>query len=137
MAIVSTKGAYGLTAMVVLARQEEKQLMQIKDIAVKGEIPQNYLEQILVILKKDGFVESIRGANGGYRLLKNKKDITVFEILNALDCCVSFTDSKSNNEILKPFWEDTQQKMQELFSLSLDELEKFLDEKSLDYVYII
>jgi Rrf2 family protein len=135
MAVVSTKGAYGLTAMVVLAKEDK--LLQIKDIAKKGEIPQNYLEQILVSLKRDGLVESIRGANGGYRLLKNKKEITVYDILSCLDCCVSFTDSKSNNSLLEPFWDDIQSKMQNIFSLSLDELEKFLDEQKKGYMYFI
>jgi Rrf2 family protein len=135
MAVVSTKGAYGLTAMIILAKEEK--LIQIKEIASKGDIPQNYLEQILVSLKRDGLVESIRGANGGYKLLKDKKDITVYEILSSLDCCVSFTDSKSYNTLLEPFWNDIQTKMQKMFSLSLDELEKFLDEQNKGYMYFI
>lgn len=137
MAIVSTKGVYGLTAMVVLAKEFDQNLLQIKDIAAKGDIPQNYLEQILVILKKDGFVESIRGANGGYRLAKNSKDINVYAILHTLDCCVSFTDSKTQNNMLTPFWRDIEEKMAALFALNLDELIEFLDNQKENIIYYI
>ena len=137
MAIISTKGAYGLTAMIILAREEDHRLLQIKDIASKGDIPQNYLEQILVILKKSGLVESIRGANGGYKLSKETKDITVYEILNALECCLAQTDNKSKNNILQPFWEETQKKIESVFLLSLSELEEFLQSKTENIIFHI
>lgn len=137
MSMVSTKGSYGLTAMIVLAREPEQSLHQIKDIASKGEIPQNYLEQILVILKRAGFVESIRGANGGYRLTKLPTDISVYDILSSLDCCTSFSDSKSNNSMLEPFWGDVQTKIEGIFALSLKELIEFLDSNSQNIVYYI
>lgn len=137
MAIVSTKGAYGLTAVTVLAREKDKALLQIKDIAKKGDIPQNYLEQILVILKKSGLVESIRGANGGYKLSKSPNDITVYEVLNSLEGCLSYTDTKEKESILTPFWEDSQKKIKELFSLSISELEEFLQKNSQNFIYYI
>ena len=137
MAVVSTKGAYGLTAMLVLAKEPEDSLLQIKQIASKGEIPSNYLEQILVMLKRATLVESIRGANGGYKLAKDKSEIKVYEILSALDCCVSFTDSKVSNTILDPFWKETQRKIEAIFSLSLKELEEFLEKNSSNLVYYI
>lgn len=137
MAIISTKGAYGLTAMVILAKEDDHKLLQIKDIASKGDIPQNYLEQILVVLKKSGLVESIRGANGGYRLAKDTKNITVYEILNSLECCLAQTDNKSKNNILQPFWEDTQRKIEAVFMLTLSELEEFLDKNTQNIIYHI
>ena len=70
MAIISTKGIYGLTAIIILAKEKENKLLSIKQIAEKGDIPQNYLEQILVVLKKNGIITSIRGAGGGYVLAK-------------------------------------------------------------------
>ncbi|NOR56939.1 MAG: Rrf2 family transcriptional regulator, partial [Sulfurimonas sp.] len=93
MAIISTKGAYGLTAIVILAKEEDNKLLQIKDIAAKGDIPQNYLEQILVLLKKSGLVESVRGANGGYKLSRDTNNITVYEVLNSLECCMAQTEN--------------------------------------------
>jgi len=138
LAIVSTKGAYGLTAMLVLAKEEDgEKLLQIKDIALMGDIPQNYLEQILVLLKKAALVESVRGANGGYRLRKPTNEISVFEILNSLECCMIQTDNKSNDNMLEPFWQDTQEKIKEIFSLSLKELEEFLQKSSQNFTYHI
>ena len=137
MAIISTKGAYGLTAIVILAREENNKLLQIKDIATKGDIPQNYLEQILVLLKKSGLVESVRGANGGYKLAKETNQISVFEVLNSLECCLAQTDNKSNENMLQPFWEDTQEKIKEIFLLSVKELEEFLEKDSKNITYHI
>jgi len=137
MAVVSTKGSYGLTAMIILAKEKNQKLLQIKDIASKGDIPQNYLEQILVLLKKSALVESIRGANGGYRLSKDANNITVYEILNSLECCMSHTDNKSKNNMLQPFWEDTQKKIMGIFSLTLSELEEFLEKNSQNFTYHI
>lgn len=135
MAIVSTKGVFGLTAILILAK--EKDLLQIKEIATKGDIPQNYLEQILVTLKKSGLVQSIRGANGGYKLLKDANEITVFEVLSSLECCLAHTDGKTKTDLLQHFWEDTQKKIEKIFMLSITDLEEFLDKKSENLVYYI
>jgi len=137
MAMVSTKGVYGLTAILVLAREKEKTLLQIKDIAKKGDIPQNYLEQILVILKKSGLVKSIRGANGGYKLSKSTNDISVYEVLNSLECCFANTDNKTKDNLLDPFWEDTQKRIEKIFLLSISELEEFLQKNSQNFTYHI
>ncbi|MDA3907715.1 MAG: Rrf2 family transcriptional regulator [Sulfurimonas sp.] len=137
MAIISTKGAYGLTAIVILAKEENNKLLQIKDIAAKGDIPQNYLEQILVLLKKSGLVESVRGANGGYKLSRDTNSITVYEVLNSLECCLAQTENKSNDNMLQPFWEDTQEKIKDVFSLSVKELEEFLEKDSKNITYHI
>jgi len=137
MAIVSTKGVYGLTAILILAKEKNKGLLQIKEIAARGEIPQNYLEQILVTLKKSGLVESIRGANGGYKLLKDVNNITVLEVLSSLESSLAHTDSKTKTNLLQHFWDDTQKKIEEIFMLTISELEEFLDEKSENLVYYI
>lgn len=137
MAIVSTKGVYGLTAILILAKEKNKALLQIKEIASRGEIPQNYLEQILVTLKKSGLVESIRGANGGYKLLKDVNKITVLEVLSSLESCLVHTDSKTKTDLLQHFWDDTQKKIEKIFMLTISELEEFLDKKNENLVYYI
>jgi len=137
MAIISTKGVYGLTAILILAREKNNELLQIKDIAAKGDIPQNYLEQILVILKKSGLVESIRGANGGYKLSKSANNISVYEVLNSLEGCLSFSDNKSKDSFLDPFWEDTQKQIEKIFLLSISELEEFLEKSSQNITFHI
>lgn len=137
MAIISTKGVYGLTAILILAREKNNELLQIKDIAAKGDIPQNYLEQILVILKKSGLVESIRGASGGYKLSKSANNISVYEVLNSLECCLSFSDNTSKDSFLDPFWEDTQKQIEKIFLLSISELEEFLEKNSQNITFHI
>ncbi|MDY0116926.1 MAG: Rrf2 family transcriptional regulator [Sulfurimonadaceae bacterium] len=133
--MISTKGAYGLTAMVILAKEDK--LLQIKEIAKMGNIPQSYLEQILVLLKRATLVESVRGANGGYKLSKPTSAISVFEILNSLECCMAQADNKSDNNMLEAFWQDTQEKIKEIFAPSLKELEEFLQKNPQNIIYHI
>ena len=65
---ISTKGRYALRMMLELACREDDQPVSIKDIAKSQGISEKYLEQIISLLNKAGYVHSIRGAQGGYRL---------------------------------------------------------------------
>ena len=78
---LSTKGRYGLRAMIDLARYSEKEPVSIGSVAARQEISERYLEQLVALLKKAGLVKSIRGASGGYVLAKN----SVGDILRALE----------------------------------------------------
>jgi len=84
---ISTRSRYGLRAMVDLAAQTEKSLgsVNIKTIASRQGISELYLEQLFTPLKKAGVIKSARGAKGGYRLNKNACDISVGDILRALE----------------------------------------------------
>lgn len=64
---LSTKGRYGLRAMIDLAVYSEKEPVSIQSIADRQNISERYLEQLMASLKKEGLVKSIRGANGGYQ----------------------------------------------------------------------
>ena len=78
---VSTKGRYALRLMLDLAGNESGEPISLKDVATRQQISEKYLEQIIAILNKGGFVKSIRGAQGGYLLKKSPKDYTVGAIL--------------------------------------------------------
>ena len=78
---ISTKGRYALHMMLELACREDNQPVSIKDIAKSQGISEKYLEQIISLLNKAGYVHSIRGAQGGYRLTKDPKEYTVGMIL--------------------------------------------------------
>ena len=65
---VSTRGRYALRLMLDLAMNNTGEPVRLKDVAKRQEISEKYLEQIISILNKAGFVKSARGANGGYRL---------------------------------------------------------------------
>ena len=82
---LSTKSRYGLKAILDIALYSDKGTVSISEIADRTKISVNYLEQLIPRLKKAQLVTSIRGAQGGYRLAKNAKEISVGEILRALE----------------------------------------------------
>lgn len=78
---VSTKGRYALRLMLDLAINENGKPIRIKEIAERQDISDKYLEQIISILTKAGYVRSLRGPQGGYHLSKPPKEYTVGSIL--------------------------------------------------------
>ncbi|MBP3489777.1 MAG: Rrf2 family transcriptional regulator [Roseburia sp.] len=78
---ISTKGRYALRLMLDLAMNEEGHVVRIKDIAARQDISDKYLEQIISILNKAGYVRSTRGPQGGYTLKKKPEEYTVGMIL--------------------------------------------------------
>jgi Rrf2 family protein len=82
---VSVKGEYALHAVFDLALQRPGEPIKIADIARRQQIPQKFLELILAGLKQGGFVESRRGAEGGYLLAKTADSITVGEVIRFMD----------------------------------------------------
>lgn len=78
---ISTKGRYALRLMLDLAMAEENKVSSIKEIAARQRISDKYLEQIISVLSKAGYVRSIRGPQGGYSLKKKPEDYTVGMIL--------------------------------------------------------
>lgn len=82
---LSVKSVYGVLAAVDLALQNGSAPVQAKAIARRQAIPARFLEQVLHSMKKAGIVESLRGARGGYVLRKPPADISLAEIVEALD----------------------------------------------------
>ena len=124
---ISTKGRYGLRAMIELAgRVETQSCVTLKSIADSQGISENYLEQLIAILKKSGFVKSVRGAQGGYVLARPPREITVAEVLRALEGAMYPVDCLSeggagscgsqgcDNCVTKPIWEKMYESMQDV-----------------------
>ncbi|MDO5643011.1 MAG: Rrf2 family transcriptional regulator [Paracoccus sp. (in: a-proteobacteria)] len=86
---LSTKGRYGMVALVDLALQPETALTTLADISGRQDISLPYLEQLFVRLRRAGLVESARGPGGGYKLSRPATEIRVSEILSAVDETVS------------------------------------------------
>lgn len=86
---ITTKGRYALRLMLDLALNSSGELVRIKEIAERQEISDKYLEQIISVLTKAGFVRSIRGPQGGYQLTKKPKDYTVGSILRLTEGSLS------------------------------------------------
>jgi len=82
---LSTKGRYGVKAMVDLAINFGKSPISIKSISNRQNISEYYLEQLFSVLRKAELIKSIRGASGGYILAKDPKEITVYQILDVLE----------------------------------------------------
>ncbi len=78
---ISTKGRYALRLMLDLALNNTGEYITIKTIAARQEISEKYLEQIISLLNRAGYVKSVRGAQGGYRLAKEPVEYTVGMIL--------------------------------------------------------
>ena len=78
---ISTKGRYAIRVMLDLALHDSGECIKVKDIASRQGISNKYLEQIIAILNKAGYVKSVRGAQGGYRIAKDPKEYTVGMIL--------------------------------------------------------
>jgi Rrf2 family iron-sulfur cluster assembly transcriptional regulator len=82
---LSTRGRYGLRALIDLAVHEEDEAVSLQSIADRQKISESYLEQLVRLLKKAGLVRSVRGAGGGYRLARPAETISVGDILRALE----------------------------------------------------
>lgn len=111
---ISTKGRYALRLMLDLAINADKQPVRVKEISARQEISDKYLEQIISVLTKAGFVRSARGPQGGYRLAKEPKDYTVGSILRLIEgklCPVACLETDENicerraGCITLPLWE--------------------------------
>ena len=79
--IVSTKGRYALRVMLCFARRGGDEYIPLKEIAEAEEISQKYLESIMTILSKAGFLDAVHGKGGGYRLNRKPEEYTVGSIL--------------------------------------------------------
>src|SRR5438270_11540976 len=81
----SVKGEYALQAIFDLASQRAGEPIRIADIAQRQKIPQKFLELILASLKQGGFVESRRGAEGGYLLARTPESLSVAEVVHFIE----------------------------------------------------
>ena len=135
MRVFSEKVNYGLSAIFELAKSYYKGYIQIKEIANAQRIPQNYLEQLLINLKRAGLVESMRGAQGGYKLKKSASEIKIIEVIEALEGSITILDFSNNSEVLQSYWQKIEDKFKELFNNTLEDLvnEEDLLKKRLSY----
>lgn len=81
---VSTKAQYGLRALIEIGRRDG-QAVPLKDVAERQGISQHYLEQIASNLRRAGFIRSVRGAHGGYRLARPAASINAYDVVTALE----------------------------------------------------
>ena len=96
---LSKKSIYGITALVELEHMQKQGHVALNAIAQKNDISQQYLEQVFAALRKGKLVKSIKGAQGGYLLNKDPKDITVGNIIECIDGSYKFEDIDIDEDI--------------------------------------
>lgn len=117
---ISAKAEYACVAVLELAlRGNEPDPIRLTDIAQPNGIPERFLVQILLQLKGAGFVNSLRGASGGYRLAMDPKDITLWDIVHTIDGpTLSGSTEQADNEgmswqVLRNVWQEVNRHEQE------------------------
>ncbi len=122
--IVSTKGRYALRVMVCLAERQGQDYVPLKEIAENEGISQKYLESIMTVLSKAGFVDALHGKGGGYRLNRTPEGYTIGGILkltegslNVASCTAQGPAACSRSECCHalPMWEKLDKMIDEFF----------------------
>ncbi len=132
---VSVKGEYALQAIFDLAVQDSPDPIKIADIAKRQSIPQKFLELILASLKQGGFVNSKRGAEGGYLLARPAETITVGEVLRYVEGNKASKSDRAKGSALSDFWDRVDSAMSNVIDrTSFAELAREWREKQAKYV---
>ncbi|MCM3712701.1 cysteine metabolism transcriptional regulator CymR [Halalkalibacter oceani] len=98
---ISTKGRYGLTIMMALAKKSGEGPVSLKSIAKEYDLSEHYLEQLIAPLRNAMLVKSVRGAYGGYMLAKDAKEITAGDIIRVLEGPISPVEVLDDEEPAK------------------------------------
>ena len=122
---ISSKTVYAVAALEELGNIQKDEVLKIKEIAANACIPQNFLEQILLELKKQGLLTSIKGAHGGYKLARDLKDITLKDVVSILESDNFSEVCKTDNVALQLFWDDLKQNVTSVFEIPLSELKNY------------
>ena len=122
--IVSTKGRYALRVMLCFAQRGSDEYIPLKEIAESENISQKYLESIMTILSKAGFVDAVHGKGGGYRLNRKPEEYTVGSILRLTEgtlapvsCTTQGASACSRSSCCQtlPMWEKLEKLINDFF----------------------
>ena len=143
----SAKAEYACRAVLELTRYHDKvEVIHISDIAVRQSIPEKYLVQILLQLQRAGLVRSKRGATGGYSLARTPGDISLGDVIRAMDGALisveslsgdpDVSDQLSGQHVLKNVWMDVQARLGEIMDgITFEDISRQA-QKSLSMYYI-
>lgn len=120
---ITAKVAYASQAVLLLALRPPSQRIQAKEIAESQQIPLKFLEQILIQLKNAGLVKSIRGASGGYLLGRPAEDISLRDVVEAVEGEVRMLDVDLNDATIERIWLDIEEDLvAQLESISIQNI---------------
>lgn len=97
---ITTQGEYGLRCMLLIAQHGDQKPVSAQEITEHEHLPRYYVEKLLQMLRRDGLIKSVRGIKGGYVLARPASEVTVRDVVFALEkqffevACPSFTDGK-------------------------------------------
>jgi len=117
---LSQKSRYAVAAVLALAQQDQSAPVQIKTICGAKNIPQPYLEQLMTDLKRAGVVQSYRGSQGGYKLAKSPSDISILEILVAIEGDLVWSAGQTG--VWDYFWKTAEEGVKKSLSVSIQSL---------------
>jgi Rrf2 family protein len=115
---ISTKGDYGIRALIELAHHYgDARPTQSGEIAARQRIPESYLEQLLTVLRKAGFIRSVRGPQGGHALIRDPGGLPVSEVIEALEGAIIEVECLDENSACgrnggcaqRPMWSDVRE----------------------------
>ena len=120
---ITAKSVYALAALYYLLQQPGGGPHTIEEIAKGAGVPKNFLEQILLSLKRAGILKSVRGARGGYILAKDPAAIRVLDVVEAVEseCCSEIC--KTANPVLERFWRSFAAHVRSFLTRPITELE--------------
>ena len=137
---ISTKGRYGLTIMIELAKKNGDGPISLKSIAQTNGLSEHYLEQLIAPLRNAGLVKSIRGAYGGYILGNDATKITSGDIIRVLEGPISIVEGIEDEEPAKrELWIRISEAVKDVLdNTTLEDLASFSDKGSTDsYMFYI
>ncbi len=137
---ISTKGRYGLTIMIELAKKHGEGPISLKSIAQANNLSEHYLEQIVTPLRNAGLVKSIRGAYGGYKLTKEPAEITAGDVIRVLEGPITPVEGIEEEEPVKrQLWIKIRDAVKDVLdSTTLQDLASYDDEETTEsYMFYI
>ncbi|WP_042345702.1 cysteine metabolism transcriptional regulator CymR [Bacillus massiliigorillae] len=137
---ISTKGRYGLTIMIELAKKHGEGPTSLKSIAQRHDLSEHYLEQLIAPLRNAGLVRSIRGAYGGYVLAKDPNVITSGDIIRVLEGPISPVEGIEDEEPAKrALWIRIRDAVKDVLdTTTLEDLANYNEDDNIEsYMYYI
>ena len=136
---ISTKGRYGLTIMIELAKKHGEGPVSLKSIAQAHDLSEHYLEQLISPLRNAGLVKSIRGAYGGYLLADHPSKITAGDVIQVLEGPISPVEGLEDEEPAKrELWIRIRDAVKEVLdSTTLEDLASYSDGEPGTYMFYI
>lgn len=123
---LTTKGQYAIQAMIAIAIHDTKSKspISLREISYDQNVPLPFLEQIAIKLRRSGLIKSIRGSSGGYILSKDKKQISLADIIQSVEGAINVAPNiKSTYEVTEKLWRKLSQNIYLLLkSITLEDL---------------